>query len=340
MRTVILHDTVSEESAPDEKDVLVQAAAVKAALEHLGHETVVFACDLDLSALIHQISDTAPDVVFNLVESLGRHGALIHLVPFLLEAYPVVFTGAPADAMMATSNKLMAKTLLLAAGLPTPAWAGPFPATTSPLLKTGPPQHPREKPWIIKSVWEHASIGLDEDGIVYGGSTDALLTEMKRRAKRMGGACFAEVFIPGREFNLSVLDGPDGPTVLPPAEIVFEGYGPDKPRIVGYRAKWDPDAYEYTHTPRCFDFPPHDRPLLAALEETALAAWRCLGLKGYARVDFRVDADLRPWILEVNANPCLSPDAGFAAALERAGIPFPVAVDRILGAAAVQGNRR
>ena len=53
-------------------------------------------------------------------------------------------------------------------------------------------------------------------------------------------------------------------------------------------------------------------------------------LHGYARVDFRVDGEGRPWILEVNANPCLSPDAGFAAALARADIPFHDAVARIL----------
>jgi D-alanine-D-alanine ligase len=122
--------------------------------------------------------------------------------------------------------------------------------------------------------------------------------------------------------------------VLPPAEIVFEGYGPDRPRIVDYRAKWDADSFEYTHTPRRFEFPETERLLLKRLTETALAAWRCFGLAGYARVDFRVDDGGRPWILEVNANPCLSPDAGFAAALERAGIPFAMAVDRILGDAA------
>lgn len=65
----------------------------------------------------------------------------------------------------------------------------------------------------------------------------------------------------------------------------------------------------------------------------ALACWRLFRLRGWARVDFRVDADGHPFILEVNANPCLSPDAGYAAALERAGIPFADAVGRIVAAA-------
>jgi D-alanine-D-alanine ligase len=70
--------------------------------------------------------------------------------------------------------------------------------------------------------------------------------------------------------------------------------------------------------------------LLCQLAYLARECWHGFGLRGYARVDFRVDQEGNPWILEINANPCLSPDAGFAAALERAGISFPQAVERLL----------
>ena len=99
---------------------------------------------------------------------------------------------------------------------------------------------------------------------------------------------------------------------------------------VGYRAKWDEESYEYRHTPRRFDFPESDAPLLERLRQTARACWHLFGLQGWARVDFRVDAEGHPWVLEVNANPCLSPDAGFAAALDRAGIDYGAAMERIL----------
>jgi D-alanine-D-alanine ligase len=69
---------------------------------------------------------------------------------------------------------------------------------------------------------------------------------------------------------------------------------------------------------------------LAELGELARTCWTLFGLRGYARVDFRLDACGKPWILEVNSNPCLSPDAGFAAAVERASISFEEAVRRIL----------
>jgi D-alanine-D-alanine ligase len=72
---------------------------------------------------------------------------------------------------------------------------------------------------------------------------------------------------------------------------------------------------------------------LAELGRLAKACWELFGLAGWARVDFRVDGAGRPFILEINANPCLAPDAGFARALERAGLSFADGIDGILGAA-------
>jgi D-alanine-D-alanine ligase len=118
--------------------------------------------------------------------------------------------------------------------------------------------------------------------------------------------------------------------VLPPAEIDFSAFPPDKPRIVGRQAKWEEASFDFQNTPRRFDFSPADQPLVERLSRLARDTWTLFGLRGYVRVDFRVDLAGEPWILEINANPCLSPDAGFAAALAQASIPFPRAVARIL----------
>jgi D-alanine-D-alanine ligase len=149
-------------------------------------------------------------------------------------------------------------------------------------------------------------------------------------AQRLGRPCFAEDYIDGREFNLSMLAGPSGPEVLPPAEIDFSAFPAGKPRIVGYQAKWEVDSFEYQHTPRRFDMPPSDERLLERLSDLARRTWALFGLAGYARVDFRVDAAGEPWILEINTNPCLSPDAGFPAAVAEAGLSYDAAVERIV----------
>ena len=153
---------------------------------------------------------------------------------------------------------------------------------------------------------------------------------LPERAPLLGGVCFAERFVEGREFNLSLLSGAEGPCVLPAAEILFEDFGPGEPRMVGYQAKWDSSSPAYQKTPRRFRHLEEDVPLLRTLNETALRCWDLFSLHGYARVDFRVDVNGSPWVLEVNANPCLSPDAGFAAALKEAGISFVQAVEQIV----------
>jgi len=329
MHIAVLHNAVAGHESPDEQDVLVQVATVRAALDRLGHRAWALPCTLDLAAVRSRLLADRPDLVFNLVESLDGTGRLIHLVPALLDHLGIAFTGAPTDAVLATSHKLMAKERLRALGLPTPAWVGPFPAGL-PALPGPAVDLAAGGAWIVKSLWEHASIGIDEAALqLYPGAEEAR-GALARRACELGGAGFAERFVDGREFNLSLLAGPRGPEVLPPAEIRFEGYADGVPRVVGYRAKWDAESFEFHHTPRRFDFPAADEGLLARLRALALACWAGFRLGGYARVDFRVDPQAQPWILEVNANPCLSPDAGFAAALATAGIDFTEAVARIV----------
>ncbi len=114
------------------------------------------------------------------------------------------------------------------------------------------------------------------------------------------------------------------------AEIRFVEFPADKLRIVDFRAKWEEESFEYTHTPRSFDFTAADQPLLEELRAVAGRCWDCFDLGGYARVDFRVDGENRPWVLEINTNPCLSPDGGFYAAAERASLSFTGMVERIV----------
>lgn len=323
MKVIVLHDQVPAEGAgPDQKDVLVQAEAVCMALRELGHEFATLPVSLDLRTLREQITRGNPDLVFNLVESVEGHGRLIHLPPALLDCMDIPYTGATADAIYETSNKLVAKRILGGTGISTPPY---LTESCDPA-----PPHWKPGPYIIKSVWEHASQGLDEGSVVRATAPGQLRGELQRRAAVLGGECFAEAYIDGREFNLSLLGAKAAPQVLPPAEIRFEGFPQERTRIVGYRAKWDQSSFEYLHTVRSFEFPSRDGPLLGRLAELALGCWSLFRLHGYARVDFRVDAEGTPWVLEINVNPCLSPDAGFAAAADRAGLSFTELVERIV----------
>jgi D-alanine-D-alanine ligase len=330
VRVAILFHAVTAEDSADDQDVLEQVRAVREALQMLGHEPLPIACTLDLAAVRERLLEARPGAVFNLVESLGGSDWLIHLVPSLLDILRLPYTGAKTEAIFLSTQKLLAKERLRSSGLPTPDWI----ARETSLAQPPVPAADSRGGWILKTVWEHASFAIESQSLVTEAPAD-WNTFLVRRAGALGRPCFAERFIEGRELNLSLIQDGDSVEVLPPAEIDFSRLPAEGPRIVGYRAKWIADSPEFQGTPRRFDFPDSDRPLLARLGELAAACWKLFGLGGYARVDFRVDAQQRPWILEINANPCLSPDAGFAAALARAGIPYHQAIRRILEAALV-----
>ncbi len=305
-KLALLYDSAAETGRPDSSDTLIEAEAIATAAASLGYETQRIPVGLDLGNVARVLRELAPYAVVNLVESLEGRGELVHVVPALLQSLSLPFTGCTALALGATSHKVAAKRQLLAAEIAAPA---PFGTAAD------------EGPWIGKAVAEHASLGIDDSSVVHGrGAVQRLLAA--RRAQ-FGGEWFAERFVPGRELNVAVIAAPTGPRVLPVAEIRFDAFPPGKPAIVGYAAKWDTSSFEYRNTIRSFAVEPA---LAARAERLALACWELFALAGYARVDFRVDDGGLLSVLEVNANPCLSPDAGFAAALERAGVGYAEAV--------------
>lgn len=322
---VVMHGAIDPTSPPDEQDVLVEVAAIADALTALGYQPVTLPLTLDLDGARTVIERLKPAFVFNLVEAIGGQGRLIHLATALLDSMGVPYTGCRTEAMFLTANKPLAKRLMAQAGIDTPAWIDPDRLGGTRVSFAG--------PYIVKSVWEHASIGLDAESIV---ADPRRLGEVARKRRRMlGGEWFAEAYIDGREFNVSVIAGPRGPEVLPPAEMRFIDFPPEKPRIVDYAAKWEEGSFEYVNTVRSFDLDPGDGALVQRVAERVKACWRLFGLSGYARVDFRVDAAGTPYVLEVNANPCISPDGGLVAAASRAGFSQVELVARIVADAGV-----
>ena len=310
MKVLVLHDVVPPDAPPDQVDALHQAELVRQIMTADGHEVRIEAFSLDPSSIV----DYGPDVVFNLVETVGGDGRLAHLAPAVLETLGIPFTGSGSAALAVSSHKRLCKRVLAAAGVEVPDdW---------------PNGGPR---WIVKSLWEHASIGLDDSCIVGG---DEVAAARERLAPRMGGEVVAETYVDGRELNVSLLETDAGLVVLPIAEIRFR-LPPGRANIVGYAAKWTPGSVEWDGTERSFDVPDVDTDAIARL---CRRAWVALDCRGYVRVDLRVPTvDGRtsgpPVVLEVNANPCLAADAGFAAAVERGGLTLSEAVRAIVGRA-------
>lgn len=315
---IVVHEPVALDARTDELDALVQLREISAALRELGCQTSSLAIDLDFAAALRELKGRSPDCVFNLVESLGGSGQLIHLLPALLSSAGIAFTGSGADAIYMSSQKLLAKRWMALHGIPTPRWH-----TAEETVEDD------DQAWIVKSVWEHASLGLDHNSVVRGPA--AMKKRLADCKAQFGGEWFAERYIDGREFNISMLEDNGEVRVLPIAEISFDGFPAGKPKIVGYDAKWNEDSVEYHTTARTF--PDLAQSRLERLLDVVRQCWRIFRLRGYARVDIRMDDRGVPWVLEINANPCLSKDAGFVAAAERAGLSYEHVIQQILDSA-------
>lgn len=319
-RVVIAHNPVGAEDDPSTSDVLAQAELVAAALEALGlsHRTVAVP---DRRPWLHLAAE-AGTAVFNLIEAPpGRPEALLNAAA-VLALMEVPFTGSPPAVLWITTDKLASRAVLAAEGLPVAPGGRLDPGDPSLLDRVA-------GPWILKPACEDASLGLEGDPVC--GTRDAALARGRELAARFPGqAVVAETFLPGRELNVSLLARAGGVEALPVAEIVYEDFPSGMSRVLGYDAKWHQDSYAYAHTVRRFPEDPADGALLEGARALALAAWRVFGLRGYARVDLRLDEAGEPRILEVNANPCLAADAGFMAAAAKAGLAAPEVVRRIL----------
>lgn len=300
---------------PDEADTARNAALIARTLEKLGHATEVIPVDIDLT-VIERIAARAPMAVFNLVEGMRGDGRLGHLACAAFDHFDIPYTGAGTAAYHLSTSKLLTKALLRANGLPTPDW-----------WVSAPPAGRRV---IVKSVHEHASYGMDQGSVVDGARAPA---EVRSRERRFGGQFFCEDYIDGREFNVSVLELDDGPVVLPLAEMRFDALPEGVLPIVDYEAKWDESSPSYTLTTRRMGVEDRESGLASRIRDLTLSCWTAADLRGYARVDFRVSTSGDIHILEVNANPCLAPDAGFAAALDAAGLRFDEGIEAIVKAA-------
>jgi D-alanine-D-alanine ligase len=321
-RAVIAHTAVDPAADPSTADVLDQVELFREGLAALGIPFSVVAV-VDGRVWEHA-AQFAGCVVCNLLEAPPGRPQLNAAATAALGLLGVPFTGSSAAALWLTTDKLATRALLADRGLPVAA-GGRLDPDEPALLAHVPP------PWILKPAWEDASVGLDGDPVC-SDPAQALERARSLATRFPGQPVLLEHFLPGREFNVSMLAGEGGVETLPVAEIAFVDFPPGVPALVGYEAKWLIGSFEETHTVRRFPGS-EDATLLTRMRPLAVAAWEVCGLSGYGRVDLRLDEAGLPVILEVNTNPCLSKGAGFMAAASQAGLSPGDVVRRIVESA-------
>jgi len=249
--------------AESEAGVLAEVQAVSEALDALqiAHRAVGVRQFVDLPAVL---SASDEPVVFNLVEGFWSDpGQAIH-VPTVITSFSKACTGNDAQGLLLSLDKWQSKTLLAAAGLPAPK------GVLVPPGQAIPGKDLFDGPWIVKPVQTDASEGIDKTSVVRKRGK-ALQEVVQRVHDRIGQPVLIEEFIEGRELNISVICRKGNLEVLPLAEIDFSTFEADRPRIVGYEAKWLEDSFEFRHTPRIIPAPLPKR-LTQEIRELAVAA--------------------------------------------------------------------
>jgi D-alanine-D-alanine ligase len=252
------------------------------------------------------------DIAFNMCEGIDGNAAMESSVVGVLELFKIPFTGASSYCTALCLRKHVVNALLEKSGLPVPRFA---------VMRRGDPLVTVGFPAIVKPAAEDASLGVEQRSVV---RTSRQLAARVASMLELWDEVIVQRFVDGREVNVGIL----GETVLPISEIDFRRMPAGHWRIVTYQSKWETGSEEdLGAVPKC----PARLPAKLANEirRVAMHAWKLVGGFGYGRVDMRIDANGQPWILEVNANPDIDPDAGLAGMALVAGIEYPALIRNI-----------
>ena len=327
-RVLVLYNTDYDDeliAAADVSAVRESAAAVARAVGQAGFQSELMGIHgADLGQAMDRVRAARPDLVFNLCESLNGDARGELVVPAVLDMLGLRYTGTGPLGLGLCLHKDRTKEILGAHGVPTPTYRVLRHARDLDALATAGDADPGY-PCFLKLLHEDASVGIEPTNHVT--HLDALVARASTLLARYGQPVLVERYIDGREVNVTLLGNGLMPEVLPLHEIDFGAMPPGLPRIVSYAAKWDESHAEYAGTRPV----PMDAPaaLAGRIEDVARRAFRALGVRDFGRVDVRIDAHGRPWVIDVNPNCDLSPGAGVARAAVRAGADYPGLIGRI-----------
>ncbi len=293
-----------------EREISIRSGSeVMRALNSLGYDAQSLDYDERFFDALRQLK---PDVVFIALHGPGGEDGHVQA---LLEYLSIPYTGSGLEASALSMDKHLTKKLLAAEGLPTPVWdLFDLAGGTLPLLPGS-----LDLPLVIKPRFEGSSAGV---AIVH---THEEWTSAMLDASKSYSQILAEEYVQGREFTCAVL----GEEALPVLEIVANRDG-----FYSYDAKYEPGGC--THIVPA----PIDEGLAARLQMLALSAHRLLGLRDYSRSDFIVTPDQRPYLLEINALPGLTPASLMPDACAAVGISFEALIDRLVGYARARADLR
>lgn len=317
LKVAIIYNLFERLQKGEEKDILAEEGvieeigAVEKAIHSLNYECYTLAIKDDIFTIIHWLKEIRPDVVFNLCESVFGNASLEMNFPAMLELFKIPYTGSSPLTLGLCQDKGKVKDILFSQGILTPRykifdqWSNHIEEDVFPI--------------IVKPLHEDGSLGISKDSVVY--DNEALRMRIKYVIEKYNQPALVEEFIDGRELNVSILETDGEPEVLPISEIDYSDFPEGIPKICGYEAKWVTESIEYQRSrPICPA--PLDWVLRKRVEYIVIKVYKLFGCRDYARVDLRVNGDGEIFVLEVNPNPDISLQSGFARAIKAKGMSY------------------
>ena len=299
----------------DRKEVEDEVAE---ALVKLGHEPVMHEVDGTTKSLL-ALARMDCDLVFNLCESFAGDDTADFKIAAFLELFGKKYTGAGTHGLMLAQDKAIAKKIFAFHGVHTPVFAKSFRGRLDF-------SHDLQFPVIVKPAREDGSIGIEFSAVV--SSIRELMERMDWLHQHFDSPVLIEEYVEGREMYVAII-GNEKPEALPVIELDLSKLPAGTPRIAAAEVKWGKGtkAYKDTKSAIATDLPEE---IMGALQHAAIAAYQALELRDYGRIDMRLKADGRVYVIEANPNPWLSSRAEFAMAARRAGRSYTDLIGEIV----------
>ena len=325
----IMQKEGSEEKLYASNIIREEVGAIEESLRDGGFHPCVLSVEYFSKDLVQTLLEISPKFVFNLCEEINGKCELEMCIAGVLELMGIPYTGSDPFALGLALNKFHVKQILRSAGVPTAKAYLRYPGQALTIPRG------MRFPMIVKPSREDASLGINSHSVC--DTPEQLERQIVYVHEVYEQEALVEEYLDGREFNVSVV-GDREPEVLAVQEIDFLGLPEGEPRIVSYRAKWDEESPFYNCTvPICPAVIP--KRLENRIKDIAIRSHLCVGCRDYSRVDMRTDSRGNLYVLEVNPNPDISPNAGFARAARTAGYSYSEIILKISETAMERGGQ-
>ena len=320
MRIAVTHGPDETTDAPRRGQKKTDVQEVAAILRAAQHQVVGVSVD-GTPECLKTLAGLQVDLVFNLVESFGGDSTKEPNVAAYYELLGLPYTGSGPRGLSLAMDKAVTKKLLAFHGIATPKFAVMWRGRLDWA-------HDIDFPVIVKPVREDGSIGIGFDALA--ANIKELMERIDQLHSEFDHPVLIEQFIDGREVYVGVV-GNGQPEALPPVELDLSHLPKGTPRIAGAEVKWEEGSRAYRGSKVRIPKLPDE--MRATIQKYALTAFQSLGLRDYARIDFRVARDGTVYLIEANPNPYLHSNAEFIRGARASGRTHPQVILEIVALA-------